>query len=151
MLSFPSATNNPPQGYWPRFGEPGRQNSTKWLFKSPPTLPVRNVTHVPGHILYLRFLLWHLWMTRPLCARAWTPMLMFAPNWPMHWAERFSTKLNPKARYIKRNPSAIILHYSTSISCDCIAHRHGNKCWSCYMIWLSFWSTNQVLLLLSYM
>ena len=27
---------------------------------------MRDVTHIPGHILYLGFLLWHLWMTRPL-------------------------------------------------------------------------------------
>ena len=29
----------------------------------------------------------------------------------MHWAERFSSKLNRKARYTKRNPSAIILNF----------------------------------------
>ena len=28
----------------------------------------------------------------------------------MHWAEKFSSLLNRKARYTKRNPSAIILH-----------------------------------------
>ena len=27
---------------------------------------MRDVTHIPGHILYLGFLLWHLWMTRLL-------------------------------------------------------------------------------------
>ena len=32
-----------------------------------------------GHIFSLGFLLWHLWMTRPLHER-WTPPLMFAPN-----------------------------------------------------------------------
>ena len=45
-------------------------NSTQLTFlKSPPTLPVRDVTHVNGHIHYLGFLLWHLWMTRPLRTR----------------------------------------------------------------------------------
>ena len=39
------------------------------FLKSQPTLPVRGVTHIPGHILYLGFLLWHLWMTRPLRTR----------------------------------------------------------------------------------
>ena len=33
---------------------------------SPPTLPVRDITHIPVHILYLGFLLCHLWMIRPL-------------------------------------------------------------------------------------
>ena len=39
------------------------------FLKSQPTLPVRDVTYIPGHILYPGFLLWHLWMTRPLRAR----------------------------------------------------------------------------------
>ena len=38
------------------------------FLKSQPTLPVRDVTHIPGLIHYLGFLLWHLWMTRPLRA-----------------------------------------------------------------------------------
>ena len=58
---------------------------TNWLFsnlKIPhPTLPVRDVTHIPWfQFLSGIFLFWHLWMTHPLRARAWTPTLMFAPN-----------------------------------------------------------------------
>ena len=44
----------------------GKTRLTDFSKKSQPTLPVRDVTHITGHILYLEFLLWHLWMTRPL-------------------------------------------------------------------------------------
>ena len=43
-------------------------------------------------------LLWHLWVTCPLSARARvTICIKVAPNKPMCRAERFSAKLNPKA------------------------------------------------------
>ena len=60
------------------------------------------------HIFYLRFLLWYLWMTRLLhahvntCAHVCTSLTHVL-------SERFSALLNRKTRYIKRNPSAIIL------------------------------------------
>ena len=54
---------------------------------------------------YLGFLFWPLWMTYPLRARAWTQALTNP------CAKRKVLKLNRKARYIKRNPSAIVLQY----------------------------------------
>ena len=45
-------------------------NSLTFL-KSQPTLPVHDVTHVLGHIFYLGFLFWHLWMTHPGGARGY--------------------------------------------------------------------------------
>ena len=64
----------------------------------------------PAPNSYLGFLFWHLWMTNPLRTRVNT-CINAAPNYLMHWAERFSAKLNRKARYIKRDPSAIILQW----------------------------------------
>ena len=44
-----------------------RQELNSLLFlKSQPTLPVRDVTHIPWSNSYLGFLFWHLWMTHPL-------------------------------------------------------------------------------------
>ena len=69
-----------------------RQELNSLLFlKSPnlqPTLPVRDVTHIPWSQFLFGVLFWHLWMILP--ERAWTPVLRFAPNKPTHWAERFS-------------------------------------------------------------
>ena len=71
----PKPRGHPPQGHWPfrqasesqsSSSEPGTQLT---FLKSQPTLPVRDVTHIPGHIVYLGFLLWHLWLTRPLRVR----------------------------------------------------------------------------------
>ena len=77
MLTFPSAPPScaTPVGHkfvWPRLGL-----NLNWLtfLKSQPSLPVRDVTHVPGHILYLGFLCdiseWH-----ARSARTLTPALM---------------------------------------------------------------------------
>ena len=44
----------------------------------------------PGHNFYLGFYFDICeWRILPACT--WTPALMFAPNQPMHWAERFSS------------------------------------------------------------
>ena len=55
----------------------GRRNSTNWLFSnlSPRFRCVASPTS-PGLNSYQGFLFWHLWMTHPLRARAWTPALM---------------------------------------------------------------------------
>ena len=47
-------------------------------------------SHPLVSFFYLRFY-FDICEWRILPARAWTPALMFAPNWPMHWAERFSS------------------------------------------------------------
>ena len=85
MLTFPSGPHyvcHPPQG----LGEQAkvtlllrtaRLHSTDFfqIPQNPPrTLPVHDVIHIPKS--YLGFLFWHLWMTHPPCARAWTPALM---------------------------------------------------------------------------
>ena len=51
---------------WPR---PGLNLNSLTFLKSQPMLPVRDVTYITGYILYMGFLLRHLWMTRPLCMR----------------------------------------------------------------------------------
>ena len=48
---------------------PRRELNSLLFLKSQPTLPVRDVTHIPGLNCYLGFLFWHLWMTHPLRAR----------------------------------------------------------------------------------
>ena len=57
----------------------GVQFSTHWLFQNLPksSLRFRCVTSLAlcNPISHLG-LLWHLWMTRPHCVRAWTPVLM---------------------------------------------------------------------------
>ena len=55
-----------------------------WLFQisqNPPcTLPVHDVIHIPGNILSLGILFWHLWTTHPprvrvnTCAQVWTQL-----------------------------------------------------------------------------
>ena len=60
-----------------------RQELNSMLFSNPPnpqpTLPVRDVTHIPWSQFYLGFLFWHLWMTHPLRARVNT-CVNVAPN-----------------------------------------------------------------------
>ena len=53
--------------------------STNWLFQNLPKSPARfrcltsfALCNPVSHL----GLLWHLWVTHPLCARAWTPVLM---------------------------------------------------------------------------
>ena len=50
-----------------------RQNLTQLTFSNLPNpprmLPGHDVIHIPGHILSLGFLFWHLWTTHPPCAR----------------------------------------------------------------------------------
>ena len=55
---------------WASESQPSSSDGKTQLtfLKSQPMLPVCDVTHIPGHILNLGFLLWHLWMTRPLRA-----------------------------------------------------------------------------------
>ena len=69
---------------WPQRApkvEPSRSESSSQLTdffqipQNPPrTLPVHYVIHIPKS--YQGFLFWHLWMTHPPLARAWTPALM---------------------------------------------------------------------------
>ena len=76
MMTFPSAPPASPTApvahkfVWPRWApkvDPSRSESNSQLTDfSQISLPVPDVTHILGHILYLGFLLWHLWMTRPL-------------------------------------------------------------------------------------
>ena len=54
-------------------------NSPKWLFQNLPKSSARFRCLTSFVLASLRFptgLLWHLWVTPPLCARAWTPVLM---------------------------------------------------------------------------
>ena len=82
-----------------------------WLFSNPPnpypTLPVHDVIHIfwyPILDFYFDISEWHI-----LPARAWTPAIMLHLTNPC--AKRKVLSLTkPKARYITRIPSAIILH-----------------------------------------
>ena len=81
MLTFPSAPHHS-RNYSSDLGEPQkstvffrRSNSTLTFLKSQPTLPVCDVTHIPGLIpiwdFYFDISEWHI-----LFARSWTPALM---------------------------------------------------------------------------
>ena len=123
MMTFPSPPPHvwhPLQGHGPGFGEqvkvnlllPSQElNSTDFfqILQNPlHMLPVHDVIHIPkSTFLSGTFILTS--VNDKSAPRAQTPALKFAPNQPMCWAERFSAQPNPKARYIKRNPSAIIL------------------------------------------
>ena len=88
-----------------------RQNSTQLTFpKSPQILRARFrcMTSFTSPTFYLGFLFWHLWMTHPPRARVNT-CAQVCTKLTHALSERLSAQLNPKARYIKRNPSAIIL------------------------------------------
>ena len=63
----------------------------------------------PGPNFYLGFLFWHRWMAHPLRVRVNT-CINVAPN--PSTKRKVLILIKPKARYIKRNPSAIILHLS---------------------------------------
>ena len=81
-------------------------NSLTFL-KSQPKLPVRDVTHIPGLIpiwnSYFDISEWHI-----LLQCTWTPALML--HLTNSCANRKVLKqLNQKARYIKQNPSAIVI------------------------------------------
>ena len=69
MLTFPSAPLNHLRRPWRTNSSASPRSQSQLTFlKSQPTFPVRDVTHILGHFLSLGFLLWHLWMTRPLRA-----------------------------------------------------------------------------------
>ena len=70
----PSTCSTPAANYWSGFGElrkstffnkPKSQQTA--FFQIPQILSAswHDVVHVPGHISYLGFLLWHLWLSHP--------------------------------------------------------------------------------------
>ena len=116
MLTFPSAPNHVHTRYKASASKQKstfffrRQNSTKWLSSNlnPHFWCVTSLTSL-GHILYLGFLLWHLWMMREHlrpCLHLTNPCTEPKGSQP---------NKRPKARYIKRNPSAIILHLNSKL------------------------------------
>ena len=105
----------------------GRRNSTNWLFsnlKNPPrTLPVNNVTHIPqSHFLSGLSVVTSLNETSAPHAREHLRSCLHLTNPCAKWKVLNLTK--PKGRYIKRNPSAIILQWVYTIN---IGNRENAK------------------------
>ena len=91
-----------------------RQELNSLLFLKSPNpqtmLPVCDVTHIPWSHFPSGFFYFEISELHILSVRAWTPALMLHLTNPC--AKRKA--LSRKARYIKRNPSAIILQMNTS-------------------------------------
>ena len=130
MLTFPSAPPPPHHVWHPPQGLSELQkstfffrsrNSTNWLFSNPQnppcTLPVHDVTHIPGPVLiwdyYFDISEWHI-----LPAHAWTPVLMLHLTNPC--AKRKVLSLTkPKGKIYKTKSLG---HYITNLAYHLFRH-----------------------------